>query len=437
MTALPWIECISLYLLVRWLNGGGLWHLVATGVATGAGVYVYKGFSIFAAALLLFWVFLFVSRRASLGRGIAGGGSTSSPRTETTGHPVRTEATVRPVRNSGLLVGEPVEGHFRGNDDGTDSSKRLLRGAMVFAVVAFVAAIPFMYTLSTSSSQVLLYRDLSSPFSLPAFQDAPGLADKALFVLRRFYIGASVYGAGRQLDWTDGLGTRGLLDPLTLGLFVIGVLAALWAWRDWRLFLLLAGLVTGILATAYLSVPHWGENRRGISALPMVFALAGLGGHVLIAFGERSLRRRWLYAAAGLLIAIVAALNLGYYFGDLTRSETTRIVFVEHLTRATDYVKSLPGEPPYVYLLSANWSWEYETRRFLLPDVAGEDRSAQFGAYDLTRAEARPQALFILMGPYEDKLDELRTLYPGGKYHEEREGGQFLFGAYLVGQTGS
>ena len=437
MTALPWIECISLYLIVRWLKGGRLWHLLAAGVATGAGVYVYKGFPIFATALLLFWAFLFVARRASLGRGVTVGGSTSSPRTETTAHPVRTEATVRPVRNSGLLVVEPVEGHSCGNHDGKDSSKRLIRGALVFAAVAFVVTIPFMYTLSTSSSQVLLYRDLSSPFSLPAFQEAPGLAEEALFVLRRLYIGASVYGVGRQLDWTDGLGTRGLLDPLTLGLFAIGALAALWAWRDWRFFLLLAGLATGILATAYLSVPHWGENRRGISALPMVFVLAGLGGHILIAYGERVLRRRWVYAVAGLLIAVVAFLNLDYYFGDLARSETTRIVFVEHLTKATDYVKSLPGEPPYVYLLSANWSWEYETRRFLLPDVAGEDRSAQFSVYDLTRAEARPRALFILMWPYEDKLDELRTLYPGGKYHEEREGGQFLFGAYLVGRTDS
>ena len=70
------------------------------------------------------------------------------------------------------------------------------------------------------------------------------------------------------------------------------------------------GVFFGIVALAITAV--WGENRRGIGALPMVFAAAGVGGDVLIRRAARTLCRyrpklRGRTAPLALAAAVVAA----------------------------------------------------------------------------------------------------------------------------------
>ena len=375
VATLPLVECVALYLLVRGIREGRIALLAAAGGTSALGVYLYMGFLSFALALILVWAFLVLGRRCPTGW--------------------------------------------------------LLKGVAAFLLVAVVVAVPFLYTLARSPSDVLSYGGVSSPFNELDYREG-SLGEKALFVLKRLVRGFAVYGVGRQVDFTDGLGARGLLDPLTLGLFALGALVAVRRWREWRMFLLLAGLIAGVLATAYLSLPTWGENRRGISALPMVFVLAGLGGHGLVILAGHWVDRRWPYLVLGLALLLAAFLNLRYYFGPLADAPETRWVFAQEIARASKYVGTLPGDDLYVYFYSGRWSYNYETRRFLLPDVPGEDRSREFGRYSLDWRPEHRRALFLLLGPYDTVLNDLVERYPTGTYQEEREDGRFIFGAYLV-----
>ena len=379
VVALPLVECVALYLLVRGLREGRMGLVAAAGAASALGVYVYGGSVGFALALALFWGF--------------------------------------------LVLG------------GAYSPRELARRALLFLVPALIVSAPFLHTVLGEPARVFSYGTISSTFNDPSYVEAETTVEKAGFVLRRLLGGFAVYAVGRVVDFTDGMGARGLLDPLTLALLALGTAAAVWRWREWPRFLLLAGLIAGVLVTAYMALPTWAENRRGIAALPMVFALAGVGGEAVVGWMARWVDRRWAYALLGVVVVIAAGLNLSYYFGPLANAPETRWVFAEEIARASQYVKGLPDEDLYVYFYSGRWSYQYETRRFLLPDVPGEDRSREFGEYSLDRGEEHPRALFLLQGPYSGVVQDLRDLYPTGRYHEEREDGRFLFGAYLVEES--
>ena len=378
--SLPLVECVALYFLVRGLREGRKGFLAAAGATSALGVYVYGGSVSFALALLIFWAFLALSK--------------SRPR------------------------------------------RRLVSEMLYFALPALVVAIPFFQTLAWSPEEVLSYSGISSAFRDPAFQNAEDVGQKLDFLVDRLRNGIVAYGVGRQLDYTDGMGARGLLDVVSLGLVVIGAAVAVWRSRDWRYTLLIAGLLAGVFATAYLALPSWGENRRGIGALPMVFALAGLGGQTVVLVWSRWVTRRLAYAAIGVALGLATFINLQYYFGSLVSAPETRWVFVEELTAASRYLKSLPSDELYVYFYSGRWSYDYETRRFLAPDVPGEDRSSEFGRGSLLPDSSRAGAVFLVLPPYQGLIEELRLLHPEGRYYERRDGDRFIFGAYHVGQEG-
>jgi hypothetical protein len=69
----------------------------------------------------------------------------------------------------------------------------------------------------------------------------------------------------------------------------------------------------------------------------------------------------------------------------------------------------------YVLYLNAEATIGYETARFLAPNVRGEDRSAEFGRPSLRTDDVEGQPVFLLLGEYMGKLDELRQRYPGGE----------------------
>ena len=374
LVALPLLVSIALFLLVKGLRDGRVSFLVAAGAVSALGVYVYGGFVSFALTLIMFWVFLALRR--------------------------------------------------------THPPAQLLKFALAFGLPAFLVALPFIRTLVFSTSDVLAYGGVSSTFNDHAFTEAEDFEQKVNFVLGRLRRGFTLYSSGGRIDFTDGMGARGLLDPLAVALVLVGGAVALWQWRDWRRFLLLAGLLGGVMVTAYMALPSWAESRRGIGALPVVFALAGLGGDSLLRLAGRWIKLRWAYAVLGAVLLIAAYVNLNYYFGTLSGNSETRWVFVEELTRASRYVDTLPDDDLYVYFYSARWSYNYETRRFLLPDLPGEDRSREFGHFTLERDPNRSNVVYVLLPPYEEVSEELRALYPGGSYHELKDGDRFIFSSY-------
>ena len=68
-----------------------------------------------------------------------------------------------------------------------------------------------------------------------------------------------------------------------------------------------------------------------------------------------------------------------------------------------------------VYFLSERWTFNFEVRQFLAPNAQGEDRSREFGNFDLGFVPARGRPVFICLGEYGKEIIALRDRYPNGK----------------------
>lgn len=374
LNALPLLSAIALYLMVKGLKERRTWMLVVAGATASSTVYVYGGFVALFLTVVFFWVYVAVRRQYG--------------------------------------------------------GEEMRRVTLALLIPAVIVAVPFLQRLYWTPNDIFSYGRLSYTSTHPEYRDADDLADRARFVLGRLARGVTVYSTAGKLDSSDGMGLRALLDPLAFVLLAVGVVMSLRRWREWPRFLLLAALLGGVLVTAYLALPSWAESRRGIAALPAIFALAGLGGDTLLVMARRWTPSPLAYAALGVVLAVVAYTNVSYYFGTLARSQETRWVFVEELTRASTYLNALPEDDLYVYFYSGRWSYRYETRRFLAPDVLGEDRSREHGKFSLDRDPSHVRVVYILLGPYRDLLGGLRAMHPNGSYYEETDGDRFVFGAF-------
>jgi hypothetical protein len=201
----------------------------------------------------------------------------------------------------------------------------------------------------------------------------------------------------------------------------------------------LAGLAAGILAVA--TTVEAGENRRAIAALPLVFAAAGMGASALVAGLSRGLASfpaverafGWSapYAALTWLLVFSGGWNAQTYFRTIMPSEGIRFAYATELRAVTEYLETV--EPrPYVYFYSDRWGWDYEARRFMAPQLEGEDRSRVFGEFILDRDLRKDKVVFVLMPEYSDSLDELKARYPHGREVPRWAGDALVFVAYEV-----
>jgi hypothetical protein len=173
--------------------------------------------------------------------------------------------------------------------------------------------------------------------------------------------------------------------------------------------------------------------------LGMVPFLAVLAAAPLALWWEGSKRlaaawRRASYVGVALVLAAICYLNLSFYFGEFRDTQVARWTFGYELADASRYLDGLPGDP-YVYFYSDRWPFDYETRRYLAPDLEGEDRSETFGTFSLTR-DRNGEVVFLFLPPYQDRIDEVERLFAGGtRFESLASDGTVPFSAYVLPQT--
>ncbi|MBI2917939.1 MAG: glycosyltransferase family 39 protein [Chloroflexi bacterium] len=379
VVSLPLMEIAALYFLFLGLRSARWWAFPVGGVFLGLGLYTYHPFPLFLATVVLLMLF--------------------------------------------VLIREKQRWRYH-----------LPRFALFFGMSLLVVA-PFLNMLF-SDGLPSRYRT-TSVLRDPQFQQAEGPVDKASVLLHKAgRTGKSFFTAGK-MDGVDGLGQKGLLDPITGALFVGGVALALWRVRDERYLVLPLGTGVGLLA-GILSSSMEGQYRRIIVSLPFVVLAAAAFADYLVIQWEQLLPRL-KKVAPGLVLAAslagVAYLNVNYYFRVFAPSPSLRWIFVEDLVLASRYLKGLDPDT-YVYFYSGRWSWNYETRRFLLPDMKGQDRSRDFATLTLERDRDGPVA-YLLLPPYHELLPQIESRYPGGTVQETRNGtGGVAFQAYYLAPDG-
>lgn len=230
--------------------------------------------------------------------------------------------------------------------------------------------------------------------------------------------------AGRYVDFWDetcchprfnGVSASGLTPVVPLPLLLLAAAGAVLAWRRRPHPLLALGILVLLLMPLAAVFTVGGPERRTLAMAPFLALFAALGLSESVRLIARH-RARWRYPLGALLV-LVAALalvqNLRDYFVTFAESPRQHWVYAEELVDAAAFMRTLPPSSR-VYFFSDRWSVNYETRRFLAPNVAGEDRSRQFGRYDLRIDPALGKPVFVFLGPYRTLLPEVSRLYPGG-----------------------
>jgi 4-amino-4-deoxy-L-arabinose transferase-like glycosyltransferase len=311
------------------------------------------------------------------------------------------------------------------------------RLGLMFAV-AFVVALPLISYVRDEKNNYLAHHKLISVLYKPEFQDA-SLPGKARVLADRTVDWLKLMTIEPKTDFTDATGTTPITDRLTLGLLLIGVGLSLKLRRPGHLALLVFLLVLPVSAIVTLD----GAARRSLGMAPIVAMLAALPLSRFWAWaefnaGDKRLAGRMAVATVLLIIAVV---NVRTYFNGAGDSVDAKWVYVEQLAEASKYIETLPDHP-YVYFYSSRWSYVYETRRYLAPDLKGENRSDEFGKRMVNGVEepppvmdydARVPSVVVLLPAYMDLFDQIEAQYPGGMKHIGRNRqDEVLFIAYTV-----
>jgi len=310
------------------------------------------------------------------------------------------------------------------------ASRARLQRAAAFGVALLVVAFPMIRFAADPHNG---YLDHARTFALVnrsewTQRDTLG---KAWLVVRRYFAYWNTLTFHPRLDAADATGITAVVPISLLLLAVLGIALALWRRRG---PLVALGLMV-ILLMPFASVfTIEGLARRTFASAPFVALFAGLAIVELLALfrPRRALLRYPVAVGLAVLVAFTVYRNLDDYYGTFAHSATNPWVFAQEMTQASLFMAKLPPGS-HVYFYSARWSVNYETRRYLAPNVSAEDRSKEFGHYSLAINPSQGRPVFVLLAPYETLLPDLERLYPGGRVVQEGPAANPWFVAYEVG----
>jgi hypothetical protein len=207
------------------------------------------------------------------------------------------------------------------------------------------------------------------------------------------------------LDFVSGaLMLLGLIDAVVRIRRPSRLLAHLWFWPT--------------LVVAWVITENPPSSQRGLLLLPVVVLFITWGMELLL-----DILGRWhrdALVVAGTCVAVIAVLNLTFYFGVYTPVQTygnptaqSATAFARYAMAhpepvcATSRVEGCAGRiyflgPPFIY-------WQFGTLAFMLRDFPGEDVTPDGLPLNIT-APAR----FVVVPERIEELAVVRALYPGG-----------------------
>jgi 4-amino-4-deoxy-L-arabinose transferase-like glycosyltransferase len=163
--------------------------------------------------------------------------------------------------------------------------------------------------------------------------------------------------------WVNTVPGDPVLDPVTGGLFVLGVVFVLWQLLfrgDRRGAYLLLSLFILLLPSA-LSLAFPEENPsvvRAGGAIPVVALLAALPVHTVVRALDAALRRRGRWRTLvllGALFATMAALTYGWYFGEYAWQYRRAAANTTEMGRVARAFADSVGDLDHVYHIPYPW----------------------------------------------------------------------------------
>jgi 4-amino-4-deoxy-L-arabinose transferase-like glycosyltransferase len=371
----PFVVLVATGALMEALRGGSWFWWTAAGATAGLGIYVYNSH-----LLVLAIIGLFVLAH--------------------------------------LLTGERVASHC--------STAR----AAAFAIALAIVALPMARLIADPNSGYLNHARHISILTTDEWAALDGPGGRAAFLVDRYFDFWDRICCHPQIDGVDALGDR---PPVPLAMLLLAAVGAvLGLWRRWRPLVSLGSLIVLLLPLAAVLTVD-GALRRALAMAPFLAMFAALGVLELLEFARRrrGVQRATLAVATASCVGLALLPSVADSAAPLRASQTARWIFGQEMTDAALFMSTLPSTS-HVYFYSRRWSVNYETRQFLAPHVSAEDRSAEFGhlSFDVDPTKGTP--VFIFLGEYQDRLEEVRQRYPGGQVVMSDSGPEPSFRAYLV-----
>lgn len=259
-----------------------------------------------------------------------------------------------------------------------------------------------------------------------------GLASSALttFHLLKTQVGKTLgmFFSKGDPDALNGPPNETLLKKPLFFIFLLGLIVSILTLKknSYLLFLMWLGgaLSVGILTA---DAPN---SKRIVDACTPTF--------LFIAFGLSLLKKKLsgtLFILLNIfLVPYTFVYNYNLYFSKYRQDKNVKVRFAYEIVKACEHFNK-NKDYSYVYFYHPRTYFNYETRRFLCPNLSGEDRSREYGKYSTEKNRADPVS-FVYFDVYRGILPELKKKYPNGKsweYSDER--GEFVWGAYNLGET--
>jgi 4-amino-4-deoxy-L-arabinose transferase-like glycosyltransferase len=209
-----------------------------------------------------------------------------------------------------------------------------------------------------------------------------------------------------------------LLDPVSNGFFIVGVLVLALRFRRSEPVLVLGWLLAVAVASALVvsspGSPHY------VTAAPAICLAVAVGLDAILGRAAAYPRvRPWAVGALAATVAALGAWNLNFYFRDYSPRDVSGSVKTLTSTAVGHYLAPRTAGAYVYFLYNPAILFGNGTIRFLAPDAQGVDVPA--GTTLLPRpAGLRP--LFIALPDRFGDLDHLESTFPGGAVSEVRGG---------------
>lgn len=218
----------------------------------------------------------------------------------------------------------------------------------------------------------------------------------------------STFFVGRQLDFADGYGKYRSFNIAYLVFFALGLFVVIKKRNEE--FLFVVGSLFLIILSSFLTIE--GTYRRIILTLPYLYFL--MAAFISLAFQKS--KNRFLVISIVSIVIICSAINLYTYFVMFAGDIEAKWVFADDLARTAEFMQKYNPSTEFLFY-SSRWSCNYETVRFIAPDITCYDRAHEFGTYSLQKSPHKSTA-FVLIGNYMSKIDEIKKMYPQGAEEE-------------------
>jgi 4-amino-4-deoxy-L-arabinose transferase-like glycosyltransferase len=234
------------------------------------------------------------------------------------------------------------------------------------------------------------------------------LIDKSKLIFKNGFENLSFFIMGAKIDFVDAFGKYYNFNRSYIILFFLGIFLTFIQKKRIGYFFLFSFIL--FLTPTFFTFE--GTYRRSILTLIYFYyffaaAIEWLVGKV------KNKRQVIIFLLLTAVILTESFINSIIYFKFFPYDQESKFVYTYELTETGLKINQMTDEKTEILFLSSRWSCKYETLRFINYDRACEDRSKEFGNFNLN-PKSKNNVLFVLLNDYVFLITDIKNNYPGG-----------------------